>query len=156
MLSHAAVISREFGIPAVLNVPAATSVLRSGERICVDGSAGSVEILEDFTVAQHRTDRPVPQQVSLAARSRLVTHKRMICITSCDGSGKSTQIAALAAIFEQNGQTVAPVTIWDAFGDPAVSAKLPFKRPSDVYAYLRVLAPLARAPLLVPRYALGA
>ena len=148
MLSHAAVIGREYGIPAVLNVPAATSVLRSGQRICVDGSAGSVEILEDLTVARHRTDPPVPQQVSLVVESRLVTHKRMICVAGCDGSGKSTQIASLAAIFEQDGQSVAPVTIWDAFGDPVVSAKLPFGRPSDVYAYLRILTPLARAHFL--------
>lgn len=47
LLSHAAVIGREYGIPAVLNLPGATSILRSGQRIRVDGSTGVVEILEE-------------------------------------------------------------------------------------------------------------
>jgi len=46
MLSHAAVIGREYGIPAVLNLPGATSILRTGMRVRVDGATGVVEILE--------------------------------------------------------------------------------------------------------------
>jgi pyruvate,water dikinase len=45
MLSHAAVISREYGIPAVLNVTGATCALRSGERVRIDGARGTVERL---------------------------------------------------------------------------------------------------------------
>lgn len=44
-LSHAAIVAREFGVPAVLRVPAATSRLRTGDRVIVDGLAGTVEIL---------------------------------------------------------------------------------------------------------------
>ena len=40
MLSHAAVIGREYGIPAVLNVPGATKALHSGQRVRVDGTTG--------------------------------------------------------------------------------------------------------------------
>jgi phosphohistidine swiveling domain-containing protein len=47
LLSHAAVIGREYGIPAVLNLPGATTILRSGQRIRVDGSTGVVEILDE-------------------------------------------------------------------------------------------------------------
>jgi pyruvate,water dikinase len=43
LLSHAAVICREFGIPAVLGVPAATARLRTGTRITVNGTEGRVE-----------------------------------------------------------------------------------------------------------------
>ncbi|MBB2922737.1 PEP/pyruvate-binding domain-containing protein [Cellulomonas cellasea] len=42
VLSHAAVVAREHGIPAVLAVPAALVALRDGELVEVDGSAGTV------------------------------------------------------------------------------------------------------------------
>jgi phosphohistidine swiveling domain-containing protein len=47
ILSHAAVISREYGIPAVLNVANATSLIRSGQQVRIDGRAGTVEVLDD-------------------------------------------------------------------------------------------------------------
>lgn len=46
MLSHAAVISREYGIPAVLNVDRAMALIRSGQRVRIDGRAGTVELLD--------------------------------------------------------------------------------------------------------------
>ena len=45
MLSHAAVIAREYGLPAVLAVSDITTHLRDGERIAVDGNSGTVERL---------------------------------------------------------------------------------------------------------------
>ena len=45
MLSHAAVIGREYGIPAVLNLKSATQILSTGQRIRIDGTRGTVEIL---------------------------------------------------------------------------------------------------------------
>lgn len=44
-LSHAAIVAREFGLPAVLNVPGSTDRLRDVEQVTVDGTAGTVEIL---------------------------------------------------------------------------------------------------------------
>ncbi|HWO94141.1 MAG TPA: PEP-utilizing enzyme, partial [Dehalococcoidia bacterium] len=41
-LSHAAIAAREYGIPAVLSVPAVTAILADGEPIEVDGAAGEV------------------------------------------------------------------------------------------------------------------
>jgi pyruvate,water dikinase len=46
-LSHAAVIAREYGIPAVLAVPKATTRLRDGQLVRVDGSAGTITVLDD-------------------------------------------------------------------------------------------------------------
>jgi phosphohistidine swiveling domain-containing protein len=40
--SHGAVVAREYGIPAVVGVPGATAALRTGQRVTVDGSAGTV------------------------------------------------------------------------------------------------------------------
>jgi rifampicin phosphotransferase len=42
-LSHAAVICREYGIPAVLGVENATQRLRAGDEVVVWGDAGLVE-----------------------------------------------------------------------------------------------------------------
>jgi phosphohistidine swiveling domain-containing protein len=44
ILSHPAIIAREFGIPAVVATGNATSLLRDGQRVTVDGDAGVVEI----------------------------------------------------------------------------------------------------------------
>jgi pyruvate,water dikinase len=43
--SHPAVLSREFGIPAVVGTSVATKRIRTGDRIRVDGTTGRVEIL---------------------------------------------------------------------------------------------------------------
>ncbi len=44
-LSHAAIILREYGVPAVVNVTHATRLLRDGDLVRLDGDAGTVEIL---------------------------------------------------------------------------------------------------------------
>jgi pyruvate,water dikinase len=41
-LSHGAIVAREYGIPAVANIPGILNALQDGERITVDGSAGRV------------------------------------------------------------------------------------------------------------------
>jgi phosphohistidine swiveling domain-containing protein len=43
--SHPAVLSREFGIPAVIGTSNATKRIKTGDRIRVDGSSGVVELL---------------------------------------------------------------------------------------------------------------
>jgi pyruvate,water dikinase len=45
-LSHAAIVARELGIPAVVGCFSATSVLQNGDLVCVDGGAGIVEIIK--------------------------------------------------------------------------------------------------------------
>lgn len=40
--SHGAVVAREYGIPAVVGVPDATILLSNGQKITVDGAAGTV------------------------------------------------------------------------------------------------------------------
>jgi pyruvate,water dikinase len=42
MLSHGAVVAREYQLPAVVNVSAATRLLSDGQIITVDGSRGVV------------------------------------------------------------------------------------------------------------------
>ncbi len=45
-LSHAAIVARELGIPAVVGCGNATARLKSGDRVLVDGSTGKVSILK--------------------------------------------------------------------------------------------------------------
>jgi pyruvate,water dikinase len=45
-LSHAAIVARELGIPAVVGTGNATMRLRSGDRVRVDGGQGIVELLD--------------------------------------------------------------------------------------------------------------
>jgi len=43
-LSHAAIVSREFGIPAVVGTQNATSIIKNGQTITVNGTEGFVYI----------------------------------------------------------------------------------------------------------------
>ena len=45
--SHGAVVAREYGIPAVVGVPGATEAIATGDRITIDGAAGSVTVETD-------------------------------------------------------------------------------------------------------------
>jgi pyruvate,water dikinase len=46
MMSHAAIVCREYGLPAVTGTGSATAVIRTGDRVLVDGSAGTVTLLD--------------------------------------------------------------------------------------------------------------
>jgi pyruvate,water dikinase len=46
MLTHAAIIAREYGVPAVCGVPGASSTIRTGDLVEVDGTAGEVRVLQ--------------------------------------------------------------------------------------------------------------
>jgi pyruvate,water dikinase len=46
MMTHGSVVAREYGIPAVVGVHQATTRLKNGQKIRVDGTAGKISILE--------------------------------------------------------------------------------------------------------------
>ncbi|WP_239643366.1 PEP-utilizing enzyme [Natronococcus jeotgali] len=46
-MSHGALVAREYGLPAVVSVPEATRRIKTGQRVRIDGTRGTVEILED-------------------------------------------------------------------------------------------------------------
>ena len=50
-LSHAAIILREYAVPAVVNVTAATRSLQDGDIVRVDGDVGTVEVLGEWRSA---------------------------------------------------------------------------------------------------------
>lgn len=45
LMTHGAVVAREYGLPAVVGVENATRLIRDGQRIRVDGTSGYVELL---------------------------------------------------------------------------------------------------------------
>ncbi len=50
MMSHGAVVAREYGIPAVVGVADAIAHITTGQRITVDGSAGTITLEEHASV----------------------------------------------------------------------------------------------------------
>jgi pyruvate,water dikinase len=45
VMSHAAIVAREYGLPAVVGTGRATAQIRTGQTIRVDGSEGTVTLL---------------------------------------------------------------------------------------------------------------
>jgi pyruvate,water dikinase len=50
MMTHGAVVAREYGIPAIVGVDQATRRLKTGQRIRMDGSSGQIEVVEEQLV----------------------------------------------------------------------------------------------------------
>ena len=42
LLSHAAIVSRELGIPCIVGTKKATKILKEGDRVLVDGTKGEI------------------------------------------------------------------------------------------------------------------
>jgi pyruvate, water dikinase len=47
IMSHTAIVCREYGMPAVVGTGNAVSTLRTGQRVRVDGGAGTVTLLDE-------------------------------------------------------------------------------------------------------------
>ncbi|MGL5646370.1 MAG: phosphoenolpyruvate synthase [Clostridium sp.] len=46
LMTHGAVIAREYGIPTIVSVENATKLIKNGQRICVNATEGYIDILE--------------------------------------------------------------------------------------------------------------
>ncbi len=57
LASHAAIVAREYGIPAVMGVVTGTQTLRDGQRVRVDGSQGTVVDLTSSSPGHEGQDR---------------------------------------------------------------------------------------------------
>jgi rifampicin phosphotransferase len=47
ILSHSAIVAREMGLPTIVGIPGLVATLQNGQRVTMDGAAGTVEILSD-------------------------------------------------------------------------------------------------------------
>ena len=74
ILAHGSIVAREYGIPAVLGTGIATTRIRSGQSIRVDGDAGTVTLLDgtdERNAAQHSPE-PGGHKLSSARTVALV------------------------------------------------------------------------------------
>ena len=46
-LSHGSIVAREYGIPAVMGTGIGTRLIKSGQMVTLDGTAGTVQLHED-------------------------------------------------------------------------------------------------------------
>jgi len=90
-LSHSSIVAREYDIPAVLGTGVATRRIRSGQRIQVDGDAGTVTLLD--VPGKTDTEQPLPEPA-------FRTH----------GQGVSTRTVALFAL--ATGAVIAAAIWW--------------------------------------------
>lgn len=44
-LAHGAIVAREYGVPAVVNIPGVMKIIKDGEKIVVDGDEGKVYLI---------------------------------------------------------------------------------------------------------------
>lgn len=47
ILSHSAIVAREMGIPTIVGIPGLTTLLKTGQRVTMDGTTGVVEVLDE-------------------------------------------------------------------------------------------------------------
>jgi rifampicin phosphotransferase len=61
VLAHGSIVAREYGIPAVLGTGTATTRIRSGQTILVDGDAGTVTLVDGAHGAEAVQHSSVPK-----------------------------------------------------------------------------------------------
>jgi phosphohistidine swiveling domain-containing protein len=58
-LSHGAIVAREYGLPAVVNVPGILDLIKDGETLTMNGDAATVSRIEHLQAEQSTTGTPV-------------------------------------------------------------------------------------------------
>jgi pyruvate,water dikinase len=91
MTCHAAIVSRELGTPAVVGTKKATSILRPGQLVTVDGEKG--------LVYEGKTEAPAPKEKAVAA----VAAAPLITATSVKVNVSLPEAAARAAATGADG-----------------------------------------------------
>lgn len=78
-LSHGSIVAREYGIPAVLGTAVATRRIRDGERVRVDGDAGTVTLLDEPAESPVAPGVPGPRAGVIAAGAVAVAGVAGLC-----------------------------------------------------------------------------
>jgi pyruvate,water dikinase len=95
MTCHAAIVSRELGVPCVVGTRDATTRLRDGELVTIDGSAGvvlegadtRVPVPEAPRAAAGATSGPTPTSTRLYANLAFAEHAAEVAALPVDGVG---------------------------------------------------------------------
>ncbi len=86
--SHAAILARALGIPAVLSVPNALQLIADGKAVVVDGGTGEVAVCPDSGTL-HEAERK--QDVQKHERERIASFR---CRQTQDADGRTYQVYA--------------------------------------------------------------
>ena len=97
LMTHGAVIAREYGLPAVVGVERATQLIRDGQRIRVHGTHGYVEILTEPLRASPSLAEPLRASPSLAVR-------RHDCV---DPGGQEISLTLISALIARRSSMAA-------------------------------------------------
>ena len=71
VLAHGSIVAREYGIPAVLGTGIATTRIRSGQTIRVDGDAGTVTLLDGTDEADDVRPESAPTARNLPSTKKV-------------------------------------------------------------------------------------
>lgn len=97
MTSHAAILAREIGIPAVVGVPQATQQIQTGDTILVDGDRGKIQrMTETMQLNLEPTAESLPAETinsHSSATARFSATQLMVSLSRTDAI---EQVAALA------------------------------------------------------------
>lgn len=124
MTSHAAITSRELGIPAVVGVKDITKHLVSGETIMVDGSTGVVEVVEGDTLSEFDASQSMGRENIVDKSSGI----RNIGV-AVSGKGKADDIYDLVSYISDSLYIPTGTKIYMNLGEPDLINKyrnLPF------------------------------
>ena len=125
MTCHAAIVARELGIPAVVGTGTATTVLRDGEPVTVDGAKGTVVA---GIAAGAAPSAPPPGPAAAAVAAPPVTATKLLVNLS-----EPSQVAAAAALpVEGVGLLRAELMILEALGGTHPRALLEQGRGDEV------------------------
>ncbi len=101
-MSHGAIVSREIGIPCVVNTKTGTSVLRTGDLLEIDGTTGRLEVLESHAddASGQRDDRHFEDRTATLAR--IVDFDAQVEIAprtrALELGGKGANLAEMASV----------------------------------------------------------
>ena len=106
VMTHGAVVAREYGLPAVVGVEHATQLILDGQRIRVDGIEGIVELLPD-RVAVHR------RRVVLCAVGMVQRRRRALGLAGTNGDSHcETSRTHRSASGSASGSSQSPCRTW--------------------------------------------
>ena len=91
MLSHGAVVAREYGLPCIVNLTNGCSVLKTGQKVELDGNTGKLRVLEDVA--------DIVESKSVEVKRFLAEEK--ILTGTAVGTGKARGPARVARTLEE-------------------------------------------------------
>lgn len=151
--SHAAILARSFGIPAVVAIPGLLSVVESGDRVVVDGRDGvvhrepAVNVEATFRERRAAEDREETslRQRSLAGATRTLDGTEVFVRANIELVTEVDDVLAYGA--DGVGLFRSEFLYLSGSGDPGVEAQ--------TNLYREVLSRLAPRPVVIRTYDLG-